>query len=285
MSGEHAHPEYPSATTVNEFVDGTTSRLSSFETRLAAVEAKLEQPATPPPSPTPPAPVVIPAGYGKLLRKDFSDGLLAPFKRLVYPDDHIGQSGQYMTTYTRYRDDPATVSVHDGYLDLHANRRPDGLWNGACVGTGRDGYGDKTMLTFGPGVIVRWYARMNIGHATWQALWLYNVSWGSPEIDFYELLESGPRLTTLGSSKNGTTKLPAVDTDWHEIACVYAPDYVATLIDGTEVGRIAAKVPGPMALLADVAIGFGWDSNGKPDATTPDPTYLHIAGVTVDPLP
>jgi hypothetical protein len=228
---------------------------------------------------------VIPSQYGTLFRKVFADGTLAPFKRLVYPDDHIGQSGQYMTTYTRYRDDPSTVSVHDGYLDLHAYRRSDGLWNGAFVGTGRDGYGDTNMKSFGPGVVVRYWAKMNIGHATWQAMWLYNIYWGSPEIDYYELLENGPRLTTLGSDHNSTTSLPAVDTNWHEFTFVYASDYVATRIDGVEVGRISVHYTVPMALLADVAMGFGWDgANGAPDSTTPNPTYLDIAGVTVDPL-
>jgi hypothetical protein len=229
----------------------------------------------------PPLPT-IPAGYGVLLRKEFTDGVLTPFKHLVYPDDHVGEPGQYMTTFARFSTKPENVSIHDGYLDLKATRQATGdLWDASFVGTGTDGRGDTNIVDFDPPIIVRYYARMNIAHATWQAMWLYNTTWGTPEIDFYELLESGPRITLLGGP-GGTVNLPAVDTAWHEFAVIYTTTFVATLIDGVEVGRISgALFSDPMALLADVTLGFGFTSIA-PDATTPDPVYLHISGVTVD---
>src|SRR5206468_2299929 len=61
-----------------------------------------------------------------LLRKSFSDGSLAPFRAVTYPNAHPSDPMSYACNYAT---DSSVISVHDGCLDLRANRRSDGRWN------------------------------------------------------------------------------------------------------------------------------------------------------------
>lgn len=206
------------------------------------------------------------------------------FKVLTYPDDHIGGAGQYMTVYNRFRHAATHTLVHDGYLDLQAIRRPDGLWNADLVGTSQAGNGP----TFGYGVFRVW-ARFNAAPGTWQTAWLYDTtSWTSTEIDFPEMLES-LNLTAhvLGQGAGGKYGIPwpaNISTVFHEYKVERRASFVAFSIDGVEVGRIVGSMPSrPLAILLDSKVGFGWIAGGQIGPNTPSPAFLHVAAVTVDP--
>lgn len=239
----------------------------------------------PTPTPTPSGLPIIPASYGTVFRKVFTDGTLGPFKILTYPDDHIGGSGQYMTVFTRFRTAPS-ASLHDGYLDLRATRQSSGsLWDGTLVGTSQDNSGP----TFGYGVY-RFWLSFNVGPGTWQSAWLYDTTtWSATEIDFPEMLEN-LNLTyhVLGQgagSKYGLSQPADLATTFHEFKVERRATFVAFSIDGVEVGRITASMPSTkLAILLDSKVGFGWmGATGQITALTPNPTFLHVAAVTVDP--
>jgi hypothetical protein len=243
--------------------------------------------APPPPPPPPPAAGLpdIPASYGSVFRKVFTDGTMGPFRVLTYPDDHIGQDGQYWTGYNRFSNGANQASVHNGYLDLRATRRSDGLWDAVLVGTSQGGNGP----TFGYGVF-RYWLSFNIAPATWQAAWLYDTtSWSSTEIDFPEMLEN-QSLTAhvLGSGAGGAYGLPRpanLGTVFHEFKVERRATFVAFSIDGAEVARVNGAMPSSkLAILLDSCVGFPWmGAAGAPSGSTPGTVYLHVAAITVDP--
>lgn len=257
--------------TLQTQLNSEISRAKAAEAALAARLSKLE---APPPSGIP----AIPAGTGTKLRKDFADGLLAPFRVLTYPDTHPTDN---MERYNRFANGAKNATVHDGYLDLRATKRPDGLWDAAFVGTSQDGNGP----TFGYGRY-SFCSRANVGRGTWQTPgWLGDTTtWGANEIDWSEMLE-GLQLSAhvIGQGAGSWYGAPPADwaTKWHIFTIDRQPTYVAFLLDGVEKARITAAMPAtPLAILADSKIGFPWAEG--PDATTPDPTWAQIAWVTVD---
>lgn len=244
-------------------------------------------PTTQPTAPTAPTaglPTIDPA-YGTLLRKVFTDGTYGPFRVLTYPDDHIGGSGQFMTVYNRFSNGSRQASVHNGYLDLRATPRADGLWDAVLMGTSQGGNGP----TFGYGVF-RYWLRFNAAPATWQCAWLYDTtSWSATEIDFPEMLES-QSLTAhvLGQGAGATYGIPKpanLATVFHEFKVERRASFVAFSIDGVEVARVTGNMPGSrLAVLLDSKVGFPWaGAAGAPGGDTPNLTYLHVAAVTVDP--
>ena len=246
-------------------------------------------PTAAPPTAAPPTAFVPAAGlpnispaYGTVMRKVFTDGTMGPFRVLTYPDDHIGGAGQFMTVFNRYS--LANATVHDGYLDLRATRRADGLWNATLVGTSQDGNGP----TFGYGVF-RYWLRFNVGHATWQCAWLYDTtSWSATEIDFPEMLENlSMAAHVLGQgagSKYGIARPGDLANVFHEFKVERRASFVAFSIDGVEVARVNGAMPASkLAILLDSKVGFPWISSGAPSGSTPNSVYLHIAAVTVDP--
>ena len=254
------------------------TRPSSRPPDPTAVPAK-----DPPFQPTAGLPTIDPA-YGTLFRKVFTDGTFGPFRVLTYPDDHIGGGGQYMTVYNRFSNGARQASVHDGYLDLRATPRGDGLWDAALVGTSQGGNGP----TFGYGVY-RFWLRFNAAPATWQCAWLYDTtSWSATEIDFPEMLEN-QSLTAhvLGQgagAKYGIGKPSHLASVFHEYTVERRATFVAFSIDGVEVARVNGSMPSSkLAILLDSKVGFGWTASGAPSGSTPDLTYLHVAAVTVDP--
>jgi len=252
----------------------------------APTVAPTAQPTAAPPPPAAPTaglPRIDPA-YGTAFRKVFTDGTFGPFRVLTYPDDHIGGGGQFMTVYNRFSNGARQASVHDGYLDLRATRRSDGLWDAVMVGTSQGGNGP----TFGYGVF-RYWLRFNVGPATWQCAWLYDTtSWSATEIDFPEMLENlSLTAHVLGQGSGGKYGIPkpsSLATVFHEFKVERRASFVAFSIDGVEVARVNGSMPSSkLAILLDSKVGFPWTSNGAPSGDTPDVTYLHVAAVTVDP--
>lgn len=230
----------------------------------------------------------IPGAYGTVFRKVFTDGTLAPFQILTYPDAHIGQPGQYMTVFNRFSNGASLTSVHNGYLDLRAVRQPSGsLWNAAFVGTSFNG--NDTAHTWGYGIF-RWWARFNVGPGTWQSGWLYDTTnWSAIEIDWPEMLESrnlaGHVIGPGAGSDNGNTIPSDIATAFHCFKIERRSTFVAFSIDEVEVGRVTNSMPSdPLAILLDSKVGFPWTgSTGQITTATPNPAFFHVAAVTVDP--
>jgi len=239
------------------------------------------QTPTPTPAPTasqsPTGLPVIPPQYGTLLRKVFSDGSLAPFKVLTYPDAH---PSDLMEAYNRFANGAQRASFHDGYLDLTTAKRSDGLWDAVLLGTSQSGNGP----TFGYGTYRTWLS-FNPDPGCWQAGWLYDTTtWSSTEIDWPEMLERQQLAAhVIGQGAGSKYGLPIpsdIRTTFHEFRTERRSGFVAFLIDGTEVFRVTAAEPStPLAVLFDDKIGFPWGYPPPSDASC----ELRMAAVTVDP--
>lgn len=247
-----------------------SQRAMAAEAALSARLAKMEAGTVP--TGIPPLPPLVAGEW----RKDFADGLLAPFRVLTYPDQFPNDN---MEKYNRFAG--AAPTVHDGYLDLRATRRADGLWNAMLVGTSQDGTG----ATFGYGRF-EICARANVGRGTGQSGWLYDTTtWTSTEIDWPEMLESQQLSAhVIGAGAGKWYGAPPADwaTAWHTFSIDRRPGYVAFGLDGIEKARVIGAMPAtPLAILLDSKLGFPWAEG--PDATTPNPTWLQVASVRVLP--
>ncbi|HYK95046.1 MAG TPA: glycoside hydrolase family 16 protein [Candidatus Dormibacteraeota bacterium] len=247
------------------------------------------QAPTPPPAPTATAAPTAAPGTGipampqaDLLQKDFADGSLWPFRVIDYPNSHPADAMSYACDYGR---DSSVASVHDGYLQLTAYPRSDGRWNCGFVSTGMDGNGNGASFSMTHGY-VQFAARLNVGYATWQApLWLLNTvtGWNSAEVDVAEVMAG--RLTCnlhgVGDLQIASVA-PSADlaTTWHVFGVAKTSDHITFVMDGKILGRWNGSMPDPLALLADSKVGYKWNSV-YPDGSTPDPTYVKIAWVTV----
>lgn len=234
----------------------------------------------------PPGTIPPPGGSGAVLDKDFIDGHLgfpgAPgtplFIKQTYPNDHPGDD---MIAYGLF--DPAMVSVHDGYLDIRANRS-GGSWLQGFVATFHSDAGPVPVPTFDFQYgTVRAVMRMNTGQGAWQGFWLLiSDSWGSPEIDWPELISDNYTANVHGSSNDGqhASETPFAATAWHEYAIEKTATDIVFYIDAVEVGRATgANMSARMALMADAKLG---PPGTAPDGTTPDSLYLHISTIRVD---
>jgi hypothetical protein len=216
-----------------------------------------------------------------LLRKSFADGTLGPFRKITYPNDHPTDPMSWACDYGTGTD---VISVHDGYLDIRAYPKTGGRWNCGFLSTGMDGKGNGASFSFQYGY-VQFAAKVNIGYGSWQApIWLLNTvtCWCSAEVDVAEVLENqkvtfnihGPTNASVGSRANP-------GTGWHVYGVAKAPDRITFYMDGNVIATWTGKMPDRMALLADSKVGFQW-ANLYPNSTTPDPSYVHLAWVTVD---
>lgn len=251
------------------------------------VSAAATDPSTQPTT-TPQGVPTIPAGYGTVFRKVFTDGTLTPFQVLTYPDAHIGEPGQFMTVFNRFSSGASLTSVHNGYLDLRCSRQSSGtLWNGSLVGTSFDS--NDIAHTYGYGVF-RFWVRMNVGPGTWQTCWLYDTTnWSAIEIDWPEMLESlGMDAHVIGPGAGNVQNIPFpsdLATVFHCFKIERRATFVAFSIDEVEMGRVTNSMPSDsLAILLDSKVGFAWTGpTGQITSATPNPAYLHIAAVTVDP--
>lgn len=219
---------------------------------------------------------------GDLLRKSFGDGTLGPFRKITYPNDHPGDAMGYACDYGTGTD---VISVHDGYLDVRAYPKGGGRWACGFLSTGMDGRGNGASYSFTTGY-VQFAARANVGYATWQApIWLLNTvtTWGSAEIDVAEVIRNRLTFNLHGNvSMQVASVAPPADfgTRWHVFGVAKARDHITFTMDGDVIGRWNGSMPDPMALLVDSKVGFQWDGI-YPNGSTPNPTYAHVAWVTV----
>ena len=274
-------PPSPDLSGIQSTLATLAATVADQEVRIAALEG-----TTPPPPPS--GLPVIPSGLGSKLRVVPAVDGMGPFGIFRYPDDHIGGSGQLMTVYTRYSnayngvkaaDGSDLVSVHDGFIELRCVKRPDGLFDGAYIGSAGPKRGGSGTFTASPTATIRWWLQFSKGQAVWPTAWLYDVlKWSANEIDWPE--EYGGKIhgNLHPGSAGISVALPSdCDTAWHEYRMDWTASGCTFYIDGTKVGTASGAVAGPMALVADAKIGLD-----TPNSSTPSATFLRIAGVTVE---
>jgi hypothetical protein len=234
----------------------------------------------PPPPPTGLPP--IPAGYGTVFKKDFSDGTLTPFVPQTHNNDH---PGTLMVQYETFVTDSNHISVHDGYLDLKCTSNLNGIWSSSMVGTYIVNANPPTRTFDFQYGTVRWMARMNYGKGAWHGLWYWSL-WNAPdaggsepEIDWPELIQSRTTGNIHGTAFDGQiVNLAPPDDGWHEYKMVKTSTYIACFIDGVEKTRWNHTMTARQVLIADCKVGLE-----APDGTTPSPLFVNVAWVTVDP--
>ena len=256
-------------------------------------------PSTPKPDPTPadtpdptpkptPKPTPTPGGgipatpAGDLLRKDFSDGSLWPFRVVDYPNDHPDDAMSYACDYEHRRQrrlGPRWVPRPAGVPEESA-----GAGTAASCPPAWTADGNSASFSFTHGYL-QFAARMNVGHATWQApMWLLNTvtGWHPAEIDVAEVI-SGRLTYNLHGTVNkqvASTAPGNIGSTWHVFGVAKTSTHITFTMDGNVVGRWNGNMPDPMALLADSKVGFKWDGV-YPNGSTPDPTWVKLAWVTV----
>ena len=205
-------PPSPDLSGIQSTLATLAATVADQEVRIAALEG-----TTPPPPPS--GLPVIPSGLGSKLRVVPAVDGMGPFGIFRYPDDHIGGSGQLMTVYTRYSnayngakaaDGSDLVSVHDGFIELRCVKRPDGLFDGAYIGSAGPKRGGSGTFTASPTATIRWWLQFSKGQAVWPTAWLYDVlKWSANEIDWPE--EYGGKIHgNLHPGSAGHQRRPAV---------------------------------------------------------------------------
>lgn len=187
-----------------------------------------------------------------------SDGGIANWPYAYrYPDTSARSDG------TRSAWDPATISVHDGYLDYHLHTVNGVALSGAVGQDYSQVYGRYD---------VRMKADAIPGYKTAFLLWPDSEQWPRDgEIDFPE----GDLNSTVGGAthyQGGTSgnSQDVFDTsatygDWHTYSIAWTPAYVAYSIDGTEVHRTTKKIPNtPMHWVLQ---SESWIGSGQPPAS------------------
>ncbi len=229
----------------------------------------------PTPAPTSTSTTGIPPMPSGMVLLNGTTGTLGKFVVNTYPDDHIGQPGQLWTVYTRYANGARQVTFHDGYADLRATRRSDGLYDGVLLVTGTPG-SSSFLPTFD-----FQYGRIEFafqtggGSGAWGTFWeAISTSWSAPELDWVELIGGRWTANVHGSTSDGQKASVATDSAWHVGAIDKQPTGTSFYLDGRLVGTGPA-MSSRMVLLADAKVGLA-----APDATTGEP-YLHLAWVVL----
>lgn len=265
------------------------------------------------------ADTVIKLGGGEILTLrdhkigDFkADNFSLPFDKqawkLTFSEDFNSFSGSatgknttWMTTYpysgiaTRtlpsnkeaeyYSDSSVGVnpfSIHDGVLDITANRATPGVETPAGSG-----------LTWTSGLITTYKsfsqlygyfevsAQLPAGKGFWPAFWLLPAdnTW-PPELDIFEVLGSDPSTlyATAHSKADGTHTMQSQaitvsDTSkgFHTYAVNWQSDYITWYVDGYAVAKSAtpADMHKPMYMLLNLGVGAAGSWPGATDASTP----------------
>ena len=124
--------------------------------------------------------------------------------------------------------------------------------------------------------------RMPAGKGLWPAFWLVGLTHEEPlEIDVVEVLEDATSTTyhsihapqrkiewSIKADGNDTT------SGFHTYGVDWRPERIDFYIDRRKVGSAPVRLPGPMYMIANVAVGGEWP--GNPDATTVFPGSMLI---------
>lgn len=187
---------------------------------------------------------------------------------------------------------PQNVSVHDGYLDLVAEKQyvdPTHDYTSGMVST-NDCCGQPITFQFQYGYM-EMSAQLPPGKGMWPAFWLVpsDHTW-PPEIDAMEWQGQKPRTNFLtihwGKSKNpqqsgGEFVGPNMSKGFHTYGLLWEPKAVTWYEDGKAVRTYTdgTHIPHqPMIVILNLAIG-GW--LGYPDKKTAFPAHMLVDYVRV----
>ena len=133
-------------------------------------------------------------------------------------------------------------------------------------------------------------ARPPKGQGLWSGFWLVPEKTWPPEIDVFEYI--GQHYKTLytsqhwinrdGINKHITNPYSSIDLSqtFHTYAVIWEPSQIIWYLDGVERFRSTENIPSePMYLTANLAVGGSWP--GRPNASTPFPSYLDIDYIRV----
>lgn len=124
--------------------------------------------------------------------------------------------------------------------------------------------------------------RMPFGKGLWPAFWLVGLTHDEPlEIDVVEVLEDAPATIyhSIHAPKRDvewsiTVDGPDTTSGFHSYGVDWRPDRIDFYIDRKKVGSAPVRLPGPMYMIANVAVGGEWP--GNPDAMTVFPASMQI---------
>lgn len=248
----------------------------------------------PPPStgiPTPP-----PATAKTLLRKDFADGTLTKpdgsplFVAQDYPNVHEKDYDPMLGWNPDAKNDPAKrfryltqkyavdakhVSVHDGYLDMLADKQADGTYLAGFVASFVKNDGTKRNFDWQYGTMT-WCARIiGVGPAAWQTpVWLLDA-WRSPEIDAGEVIDKQLTVNLHSPTFGGVYRGP-IPQGWAIYTLTRTPTTVSGTIAGAPWSKTAA-FPARMPILLDAKYGLAYR-----DSTTPAEIRAQVAWIVVE---
>jgi beta-glucanase (GH16 family) len=204
---------------------------------------------------------------------------------VLYPSG--GLKGTELEQY-----EPYGVTVSNGALHLtaqlfdsaHIKKDPNHPYTSGMVASW-----DKVVVN--PGSVIEARLRVPFGKGMWPAFWLrpQDGTW-PPEIDVVEVLGSSSSIwrQAVHWKSNGVTQSQGfqengVDSSaWHTVTVQWDLTQVIWFIDGVQQGIVQDpdQVPHvPMYLVADLAIGGGWEVN--PDSTTHFPATLDVDYIRV----
>ncbi|MBC6715564.1 glycoside hydrolase family 16 protein [Aurantimonas sp. DM33-3] len=124
--------------------------------------------------------------------------------------------------------------------------------------------------------------RMQAGQGMWPAFWLVGMTHDEAlEIDVFEMLGHEPRRIyhSIHTSARGVewgAESDRVDptADFNTYGVDWQEKYIDFYVNRERVARAEAVLPGPMYMIANLAVGGNW--GGNPDETTKFPARLVI---------
>lgn len=175
------------------------------------------------------------------------------------------------------------VTVHDGLLELRANRnnqqdkrdpeRAKFPYTSGMVTSNK-----KQTFTYGYFEI---RAKVPPGKGLWPAFWLHkaNPQGWLPEIDVMEFLGHEPNRVYMThhfevngqhQERSGHWDGPDFTKDFHVYAAAWTPQRITYYVDGKEVFHSTEAIPQePVYLIANLAVGGDWPGSPTPQTRFP----------------
>jgi len=244
-------------------------------------------PATPPPATDPGTGGGLPPSSGGAFRTVFYDGFdvdgdLSQWKAIMQGPHHTGMWWN-----------PDGVQVHNGELEVSADKQANGYYTGAGL-----------AIEYGPDAFGVDYGRIEV-RAKWdggQGIAPAIMGWPSaadawpPEFDLMEVVDAdGQWVATTnhwqGPGGNGDnayrTEWTQIDsTQWHTYAVEWTPDGITYTIDGRVVYTGGPEELPGQKMTASIGVFVGTTGTQGwiplPDNTTPDHVGLHVDYVKVE---
>ena len=277
VGGSHSY-EIFNRTTPNEMTLRTTDGNGEFDWWFVITSAEPGQ--TDPEEPT----------YDNLIWTDEFEGEELNTEFWNY-EIGTGTNGWGNNEAQYYTDRSENVQVSDGTLKIIAQREN---YEGSEFTSARITTQDKFEFTYGR-VEIR--AKMAGGGGTWPALWMLGanfdeVGWpASGEIDILEYVGNNPDEVSsamhfpgnsAGNAPNNSIAIENAESEFHIYECIWSPDNVRMLVDGTEILAVpnSADLPfnADFFMIFNVAMGgtLGGQIAEDFDSSTMEVDYINV---------